>query len=188
MRAGRLIGNRSRLPFSIVLSLRSQLLHRRMPTVLTVLALTASVGLASSVEMASRSVDSALHQTVESLVGSAQLEVSAGDQGVPEALIEPIRAVPGVLSAAPTIQRTFRVAEGEAADLPRLGQRDLAEALLEPHRVAVHPARRRARCPRRAGRRGCLVSGSGRAASFPRSRRTWVYKNDCWGILVKYLE
>lgn len=115
MRPGRWIGNRSRLPFSVVLSLRSQLLHQRMPTVLTVLALAASVGLASSVEMASRSVDSALHQTVESLVGSAQLEVSAGDQGVPEALIEPIRAVPGVLSAAPTIQRTFRVAEGEAA-------------------------------------------------------------------------
>lgn len=115
MRSGRLIGNRSRLPFSVVLSLRSQLLYRRMPTALTVLALAASVGLASSVEMASRSVDSALHQTLESLAGSAQLEVSAGDQGVPEALVEPLRALPEVLSASPTIQRTFRVAEGEAA-------------------------------------------------------------------------
>ena len=113
----RLLGDRSPLPFSLVLSLRSQLLRQSISTVLTVFALAMSVALASSVELATRSVSQALNQTADALIGAAEYEVSAGGSGVPEHLIEALRGLPGVASAAPVIQHTFRVDGGE-----RLGE------------------------------------------------------------------
>jgi len=109
----RLVGNRSPLPFGLLLSLRSQLLDRWATTTLTVLALAASVGLATSVEMASRSVRQALEHSADALVGAAQLEIVAGDTGVPEKLVEKVRGLAEVASASPVVQQTFRVALGE---------------------------------------------------------------------------
>lgn len=110
--SGRFIGDRSRLPISIVVSLRSLLLQRPVSTGLTILAVASSVALAASVEMTSRSVRGALETTAESMVGSAVIEVAAGETGVPEGLIDRVRAVPGVRSASPIIEHTFRVDGG----------------------------------------------------------------------------
>jgi putative ABC transport system permease protein len=132
MWSDRIIGNSSRLPFALLLSLRSQLFHRRASTVLTVLALSAGVGLATIVELSTRSVAIPLRETTRALMGQAQVSVSAGDVGVPEALIAEIRAAPGVRLASPIISRTFRVAEGPSAGLP---VRLVGIDLLQPHGI-----------------------------------------------------
>lgn len=112
MLADRLIGNRSRLPLVPLISLRSQVLFRRLPTALTVLALAMSIALAASVEMASRSVRTAVNRTADALVGGADLEVTAGGVGIDEGFIDTIRSVRGVAHASPSIHQTFRIAEG----------------------------------------------------------------------------
>lgn len=118
MIGGRLVGNRSRLPFPAILSLRSHLVGRRAATALAVIALGASVALASGVELVTRSVSAALARTTEALLGSADLEVTAGDAGIPEELIETLRRVPGVRSASGVIQHTFRIVRGPFENEP----------------------------------------------------------------------
>ncbi|HVP27787.1 MAG TPA: ABC transporter permease, partial [Myxococcota bacterium] len=115
MLAERIIGNRSRLPLVLLIALRSQILFRRTPTILTTLALSMSVALAASVEMASRSVRTAVNRTADALVGRSDIEVSAGGQGISEDLVEPLRRLDGVERASPSIQQTFRIAEGPGA-------------------------------------------------------------------------
>jgi putative ABC transport system permease protein len=130
--SGRFIGDQSRLPVSIVISLRSLLLQRPVSTGLTILAVASSVALAASVEMTSRSVRGALEITAESLVGSAVIEVAAGEMGVPEALIDRVRSLPGVRSASPIIEHTFRV---EGGSLDGFAVRVLGIDLLYEHEV-----------------------------------------------------
>jgi putative ABC transport system permease protein len=112
------IGNRSRLPFGLLISLRSLIRYRIAPTALATLAIAASVALAASTEMASRSVRREFEHTAAALIGRAQIEVTAGAAGVPEALLEELRSIPGVAAASPMIRETFRIAspgyEGEA--------------------------------------------------------------------------
>ncbi len=111
--AERITGDRSRLPFDVLLSLRSQFITRPAPTMLAIVAVAASVALAASVEVASRSVSSALERSMNAVAGATQLEVTAAGQGVSEEWIEEVRAVPGVRSASPIIPETFRlVSEG----------------------------------------------------------------------------
>lgn len=108
-----MIGGSSRLPFSILISLRSQISDRFIVSGLTVLAVATSVSLAMSVEVASRALQEGLRTTTQALVGSAALTISAGDVGVPEEVLARVGEVPGVLSASPLIRRTMRVASGE---------------------------------------------------------------------------
>lgn len=118
MLADRILGNESKLPFGVILSLRSQWIHRKGSTVLAILSLAASVGLATTVELSTRSVSQALARTATALLGSAQITVTAGDVGVPDALVETIRELPGVRSASPVLQRTLRIGTGPHAGEP----------------------------------------------------------------------
>lgn len=113
MLADRFIGDKSRLPFDALLSLRSQFICRPAPTFLAIFAVAASVALAASVEVASRSVSTALERSMNAVAGSTQLEVTAAGQGVSEDLIEEARAIPGVRSASPIIMETFRLVRGD---------------------------------------------------------------------------
>lgn len=116
-------GDKSRLPFDVLLSLRSQFIRRPAPTFLAMLAVAASVALAASVEVSSRSVSTALARSMNAIAGSTQLEVTAAGQGVPEEMIDLVRDVPGVRSASPIIPETFRLVrdDGQEESLRVLG-------------------------------------------------------------------
>lgn len=118
MRLDLLVGDKSMLPFDFLLSLRSQFIYRPGPTVLAIMAVAASVSLAASVEMASRSVSVALGRSMNAVAGSTQLEVTAAGQGVAEQLVEEIRAVPGVDAASPIIQENFRLVRADGQEEP----------------------------------------------------------------------
>lgn len=112
----RVLGNQSRLPFDLLLSIRSHILCRPLSAVLAVLALACSVALAASVEMATRSVNQALEASVQALVGTADLEISAGSLGVSEVLVDRLRSMPQVQSASPVIQQTMRLVRKDRLD------------------------------------------------------------------------
>jgi putative ABC transport system permease protein len=106
------------LPLPLILSLRSQVQHRRTSTILTILALSASVALAMIVEMSTRSVAIPLEQTTNALMGSSRISVEAGGVGVDESVVDIVISVPGVEVASPIIARTFRIASGDLQGEP----------------------------------------------------------------------
>jgi putative ABC transport system permease protein len=113
-----LTGNHTRLPLLTLYSLRSNLLRTPALTLLTVIALAASVALAVAAEISTRSLEREIEETADALSGAAELEVRAGGPGVPERLLEQVRALPGVESATPVIDWVTALVDGETVGHP----------------------------------------------------------------------
>jgi putative ABC transport system permease protein len=75
-------------------------------TVLTTAGIVLGVALLVGMQTANQSVLLAFNQTVDRLAGKAQLQVSAGDSGFPEDVLERVQAVAEVRAAAPVIEST----------------------------------------------------------------------------------
>jgi putative ABC transport system permease protein len=103
------------LPFPLLLALRSHLGANRSLTAITLLSIATAVALVSGLEMSSRSVAGELERTATELAGAAQIEVSAGGVGVPEALLERLVRTDGVRVAAPVVEASFRLDTGPRA-------------------------------------------------------------------------
>lgn len=103
---------RPRLWFYLYLAHRVNIAAHPGMAILTVLAVAAATALAVGVEIASRAVREELHETARAILGNADLEVVAGNRGIPEELIEKVAAVPGVFEASPVITQVVRVSGG----------------------------------------------------------------------------
>jgi len=75
-------------------------------SVLTTAGIVLGVALLVGMQTANQSVLQAFNQTVDRLAGKAQLQVSAGDSGFPEDVLERVQAVREVRAAAPVIEST----------------------------------------------------------------------------------
>jgi putative ABC transport system permease protein len=75
-------------------------------SVLTTAGIVLGVALLVGMQTANQSVLRAFNQTVDRLAGKAQLQVSAGDSGFPEDVLERVQSVPEVGAAAPVIEST----------------------------------------------------------------------------------
>ncbi len=73
-------------------------------SVLTTAGIVLGVALLVSMHSANRSVLQGFNQTVDRIAGKAQLQVSAGDSGVAEEVLERVQAVPQVRVASPDIE------------------------------------------------------------------------------------
>jgi putative ABC transport system permease protein len=104
-----------RAPLPLALALRTRTGRQLVLGALTAAALASSVGLAVSLELASRSVQDSLTRTAESLAGRAQLSVTAGDAGVGERWLGIVATVEGVRAARPLLQTEFRASRGVGA-------------------------------------------------------------------------
>ncbi|HVP27878.1 MAG TPA: FtsX-like permease family protein [Myxococcota bacterium] len=102
------------LPLPVVLALRAHLGRHRALSAVTLLAIAASVTLATGLEMSSRSVEAELEQTARSVAGAAQLEVVGGSAGIPESLLDEVSAAKGVRVAVPVVQAAFRIDRPDA--------------------------------------------------------------------------
>ncbi|HEY2016344.1 MAG TPA: FtsX-like permease family protein [Bryobacteraceae bacterium] len=76
-------------------------------SVLTTAGIVLGVALLVGMQTANRSVLQSFNQTVDRIAGKTQLQVSAGDSGVAEEVLERVQAVSGVRSAAPAIEATL---------------------------------------------------------------------------------
>ena len=73
-------------------------------SVLTTAGIVLGVALLVGMQGANRSVLAAFNQTVDRIAGKAQLQVTAGESGFAEDVLERVQAVPQVRAAAPVIE------------------------------------------------------------------------------------
>jgi len=76
---------------------------------LAVISIAVSVTLATGLEMSSRSAQRQLDTTAAAITGAAQIEVSSGEVGMPEELVDRVRSVAGVRAASPLVSSKIRV-------------------------------------------------------------------------------
>ncbi len=76
----------------------------RLRSALTVAGIALGVALLVGMHTANDSVLAAFRDTVERISGKAQLQVTAGDAGFPEDVLDRVQAVPEVAAAAPVIE------------------------------------------------------------------------------------
>lgn len=69
------------LPLPLILALRAHLGRHRALSLFTILAIAASVTLATGLEMSSRSVEAELQRTARAVAGAAQFEVVGEPRG-----------------------------------------------------------------------------------------------------------
>jgi putative ABC transport system permease protein len=90
-------------------------------SLLTAAGVALGVGVYIAIELSSMSLRVSMRQTVNRIAGSAQLEVTAGEVGVPEDRLEVVRSVPGVASAQPIVEAAVRPVELDETSLMVLG-------------------------------------------------------------------
>jgi putative ABC transport system permease protein len=103
------IGGDWRLPLGALLGLNSALGRNAVFAAVTIVSIAASVALSTSLEMSSRAVQQLADRTAEALAGAAQLEIVAGALGIPERLVEEVRAAPGVAAASPMLTANLQI-------------------------------------------------------------------------------
>lgn len=79
---------------------RKHLLRSLLTTVGIVLGVAVFVGM----HTANQSVLAAFHRTIDRIAGETQLQISAGEPGFAEDILDKVREVPGVRAAAPVIE------------------------------------------------------------------------------------
>jgi len=77
-------------------------------TLLTLAGVALGVGVYIAIELSSASLRTSLRRTVDKIAGKAQLEVASGEAGVPEDIVDVVRAVPGVVAAQPVVEAVVR--------------------------------------------------------------------------------
>ena len=104
-----MIGSDWRIPLGALLGLNAALGRNAVFAAVTVVSIAASVALSTSLELSSRAVQQLADRTAEALAGAAQLEIVAGELGIPERLVDEVRAAPGVAAASPMLTANLQV-------------------------------------------------------------------------------
>ena len=91
---------------------RRHLLASPARTALTVVGIVLGVAVAIAIQTANVDVLKSFQQSVTAVAGRATVQVSGGEMGLDERLIQIVSQHPGVVSATPVIQFTARVVDG----------------------------------------------------------------------------
>jgi len=76
----------------------------RLRSLLTTVGIALGVGIFAGMHAVGASVLSALNITIDRIAGKTQLQVTAGEAGFPEEVLERVQSVPVVAAAAPVIE------------------------------------------------------------------------------------
>src|SRR5690242_1312234 len=88
---------------------------------LTIAGIVLGVAVFVAMHTANRTVHSAFNKTVQRIAGSTQLQVSAGDFGFDESVLEQVQSVPEVGVAVPVIEATLETSIAGQGNLLVLG-------------------------------------------------------------------
>ncbi len=101
--------------------------------VLTMAGIVLGVAVFVGMHTANQSVLAAFHQTIDRIAGSTQIQVSSGEAGFEEDVLERVRALPEVRAAAPVIEASANTGQGNLLILgvDMLGDRSLRNYDLE---------------------------------------------------------
>jgi putative ABC transport system permease protein len=93
----------------------------RVRTLLTLAGIVLGVAVFVGMHTANQSVLFAFQKTIDRIAGATQLQVSAGEIGFDEAILEKVQAVPGVRVAVPVIEATVNTGLAGQGNLLILG-------------------------------------------------------------------
>lgn len=88
---------------------------------LTLLGVLLGVAIFSAVRSANSSLKTALRDTIDRIAGKAVLQVTAGQAGIPESVVDDVRSVPGVRAAVPIIEAVVRTTDASQGSILILG-------------------------------------------------------------------
>jgi len=88
---------------------------------LTFVAVFLGVAIFSAGRAANSSLKTALRDTIDRIAGRTVLQVTAGEAGIPESLVDEVRAVPGVRTAVPVIEAVVRTTDASQGNILVLG-------------------------------------------------------------------
>lgn len=108
-------------------------------SLLTVAGIVLGVGVFVGMHTANQSVLAAFRETIDRIAGSAQLQVSLGEAGFPEEVLDRVREVEGVRAASPVIEASVSTGSGNLLILgvDMLGDRNLRSYDLEGSDEAI---------------------------------------------------
>jgi putative ABC transport system permease protein len=100
---------------------------------LTILGIVLGVAVFVGMHTANQSVLAAFRHTIDRIAGSTQLQVSAGEPGIDESVLDTVQNLPDVRAAAPVIEATVQFGKGNLLILgvDMLGDRNLRSYDLE---------------------------------------------------------
>src|SRR5512147_2710239 len=118
--------------------IRAHALQRPFRTLLSIAGVALGVLASVAIGTANIQVLRSFEQAVTTVAGPATLEIAGHDLGVDESAITAVRAVEGVVSAAPVIEESVVVAQGESRGqaLQILGLDLLAESGTRGFRIS----------------------------------------------------
>jgi putative ABC transport system permease protein len=108
-------------------------------SLLTTAGIVLGVAVFVGMHTANQSVLAAFHQTIDRIAGSAQLQVSAGEPGFDEEVVDRVRAVAGVAAAAPVVENSVAIGGSHVLILgvDMLGDRSVRQYDLEGADAAI---------------------------------------------------
>ena len=106
--------------FLLLLSL-PYLRRHKLRSLLTVVGIALGVSVFTGMHTANQTVRQAFKRTVDRVAGSAQLQVSAGETGFPEEILEKVQSLGEVRAAAPVIEATLNTGDPALGNLLILG-------------------------------------------------------------------
>ena len=97
------------------------LAKHRLRSLLTLAGIALGVAVLVAMYQANQSVLAGLRQTIAQIAGAADLQVSAGDTGIPEELLDRVRSVAEVGSASPVVEAVVGTGRSGQGNLLVLG-------------------------------------------------------------------
>src|ERR1041384_4782140 len=79
---------------------------------LTTAGIVLGVGVFVGMHTANQSVSAAFRETIDRVAGTTQLQVTAGEPGFEEAVLEKVQSLPEVRAASPVIEATVSTGKG----------------------------------------------------------------------------
>src|SRR5882724_11224414 len=117
------------------LSVRYIAAHR-LRTALTVISIALGVAAVTAAALMNASVTAAYTHTIERLVGKAVLQITNGEPGVPEALLDEVRKTPGVGAVEASVQGFLPLVDHAGESLYVFGVDLLAEQTVREYALS----------------------------------------------------
>ena len=115
------------------------LARAKLRTTLTMVGIALGVALYVAIRLCNESVSASFRDTMSALSGAATLEVIGGQDGIDESVYATVADTPGVVAAAPVIQRTVALEEDPTVSLTIVGVDPFSEAAFRTSELDGEP-------------------------------------------------
>jgi putative ABC transport system permease protein len=103
--------------------------------VLTLIGVLLGVAIFTAIRSANSSLQGSLRDTIDQVAGKAVLQVTAGQAGLPEEIVDQVRAISGVKAAVPIIEAVVRTDEASQGNILVLGVDMAGDRSMRDYRV-----------------------------------------------------